>query len=266
MTKHFGNCFYFITLLILAAGFLIWSSCQIDFAEKEIESLDFSSYLKFERQQFEIEQFEFEVKKSEVIPGFVNLDVSFLSQAPYAIWDELHNHACEEAAMIMIYYYLTEQELNIETAEQEILSMVDWQIKNWGGHFDLSAKKIVELFENYYGSTLLTTSGYENLEIIYPHTKDLVVGVKKELRKGNPIIVPAAGRLLGNPNFTPPGPLYHILVIKGYDDEKSEFITNDPGTRRGADFRYNYQVLENAIHDLNNGDILNGRKAMIVIK
>ena len=266
MTKHFGNCFYFTALVILAAGFLVWSLCQIDFAEKEIESLDFSSYLEFKRQQSETEQFEFEVKKSEIIPEFVNLGIPFICQAPYSIWDELHNHACEEAAIIMIYYYLTEKDLSREIGEKEILNMVDWQVKNWGGHFDLNAEQIVQLFKNYFN--------YENVELVYPNYQSSGVGVydftiediKKELAKGNPIIVPAAGRVLGNPYFTPPGPLYHILVVKGYDSERSEFIVNDPGIGRGADFRYSYQVLENAIHDFNNGDVLNGRKVMIVVK
>ena len=62
MTKHFRNCFCFTTLVILAVGFLIWCLYQIDLTKKEIESLDFSSYLKFKRQQSETEQFEFEVK------------------------------------------------------------------------------------------------------------------------------------------------------------------------------------------------------------
>ncbi len=243
MTKYFRDYFYFATLVILAAGFLIWSFCQIDFAEKEIESLSFSSYLKFKRE------------KPEIIPEFVNLGIPFICQAPYSIWDELHNHACEEAAIIMVYYYLTEKDLSREIGEKEILNMVDWQIKNWGKIFDLNAEQIVQLFKNYFN--------YENIELVYDFA---VEDIKKELARGNPIIVPAAGRTLRNPYFTPPGPLYHILVVKGYDGEKSEFIVNDPGIGRGADFRYNYQVLENAIHDFNNGDVLNGRKVMIVVK
>ncbi len=251
MSKNFGKYFYFLTLLILAGGFLVWGLCRIDFAGKEIESINFKNYVKFEKE------------KPKIIPEFVNLEIPFISQAPYAIWDELHDNACEEAAIIMVYYYLNKKELTQETAEQEILNLVDWQIKNWGGHFDLDAEQIVELFKNYFGSTSLATSSYQNIELIYNFT---VEDVKKELTDGNPIIIPAAGRLLGNPYFTPPGPEYHALVIKGYDDEKSEFIVNDPGTKRGADFRYNYKILENAVHDFNNGDVLAGKKAMIVIK
>lgn len=227
---------------------MVWGFLRIEFAGKEIESVNFINYFKFEKKQFEPESLG-------VIPDFINLDIPFISQAPYAIWDELHDHACEEAAIIMVYYYLTKKDLTKEIAEQEILSMVDWQIKNWGGHFDLSVEQMAELFNNYFGA--------QNLELKYDFEID---DIKKELAEGGPIIVPAAGRLLGNPYFTPPGPEYHVLVIKGYDDENSEFIVNDPGTKRGADFRYSYRVLENAIHDFNNGDILSGKKAMIVVK
>ncbi len=238
MSKYFKNLVYFITLLILAVGFLVWGLLRIDFAEKEIESVSFSSYLKFERKEIK-----------------VNLDIPFTSQAPYAVWDELHDRACEEAAIIMVYYYLAGKELNKEIAEKEILSMVNWQVENWDGHFDLSAEQIAQLFMNYYS--------YKDIEMVYDFT---IEDIKKELAQGNPVIIPAAGQLLKNPYFTPPGPEYHILVIKGYDDDKSEFITNDPGTKHGADFRYSYQTLENAIHDFNDGDVLNGRKVMIVVE
>jgi hypothetical protein len=248
MAKHLRKIFYFATLLILAAGFLIWGLWQIDSVEKELESMVFRSYLKLKKVVPKVLPRAIDV-------GFVNLNIPFISQAPFAIWDELHDHACEEAAIIMVYYYLTGKELTRDAGEREILSMVDWQIKNWGGHFDLSAKQIVELFRIYYD--------YQNIELVYDYG---VEDIKKELAIGNPIVVPAAGRALGNPYFTLPGPEYHVLVIKGYDDKKSEFIVNDPGTKRGADFRYNYQVLQNAIHDFNQGDVLSGRKAMIVVK
>ena len=86
--------------------------------------------------------------------------------------------------------------------------------------------------------------------------------IKKEIASGRPVIVPAAGRILPNPNFTPPGPKYHMLVIKGYNS--TQFITNDQGTRKGDGFVYTYNSLLNALHDWDPGDILNGRKAVLV--
>ncbi|MBU1911108.1 hypothetical protein KKG16_01695, partial [Patescibacteria group bacterium] len=90
--------------------------------------------------------------------------------------------------------------------------------------------------------------------------------IKEELIKGNPIIIPAAGRDLDNPYFSGEGPWYHMLVIKGYD--KKRFITNDPGTRRGEGYKYEYSVLLNAVHDWTGikEDIRNGDQIMLVIR
>ena len=86
------------------------------------------------------------------------------------------------------------------------------------------------------------------------------------------IIIPAAGRLLGNPYFQTPGPIYHMLVIRGYN--ATEFITNDPGTKRGDGFKYKYQTLINAIHDwdhqraeggMTDEEMAQGNKVMIVV-
>jgi len=76
------------------------------------------------------------------------------------------------------------------------------------------------------------------------------------------------GQALGNPNFTPPGPEYHFLLIRGYNPSTDTFITNDPGTRNGELYKYSSDTLFNAIRDYPTGDhlpITSTRKAMIVI-
>jgi len=92
--------------------------------------------------------------------------------------------------------------------------------------------------------------------------------IKKELNAGNIVITPMAGRLLGNPYYTSPSPVYHYMLFKGYDDGREEFLTNDPGTKRGKNYRYNYKVAYNAIHDWTGSKqtISRGKKAMIVVK
>jgi len=72
--------------------------------------------------------------------------------------------------------------------------------------------------------------------------------IKKILSEGYIIIAPTYGQKLNNPHFTPPGPVYHMLVIKGYDSEN--FITNDPGIWQGKNFIYSYDNLFNSICDL----------------
>jgi len=187
------------------------------------------------------------------IPVKKILEVPFTSQAPYEDWSQPYQDACEEASAIILAYYLSDQNLNKDIANEEILNLVDWQNSNFGDFKDTTAAKTAEMIEKYYG--------YKT-KVAY----DISINdIKLEIAKGNPVIIPAAGQLLGNRYFTPPGPVYHMLVVIGYDDD--EIITNDPGTKRGAGYRYDYDVFYNAIHDWTGSyeTINEGRKAMIVV-
>ena len=185
------------------------------------------------------------------------IDVPFIVQAPFADWNEVYKEACEEAAVLMVYSYYEDIE---ELSQEEMKSAIDGIIY-WGddtfGSFDTSAEDTARYFSEKLG--------YNNdkISVIYDMTID---DMKALLDAGIPIIVPAAGRELGNIYFQTPGPLYHMLVLVGYDND--EFITNDPGTRRGEGYRYDQEVLYNAIHDLtpNIEKITDGRKAMIVVQ
>jgi len=168
-------------------------------------------------------------------PNQILIKVPFTSQAPFGVWDNLHNEACEEAALIMAEHWLNQQPLTSHQAEQEILAAVDWQIKNWGGHYDLPAEKIISLAQDFFK--------IKNIHLVNQPTID---NIKDELNQGNLVLVPMAGRLLKNPYYRQPGPVYHILVVKGYTDKI--IITNDAGTRRGEGFSYSYQNFFAAIH------------------
>lgn len=191
----------------------------------------------------------------ENIPDKILISVPFTTQAPFANWDALHEEACEEASLIMLKYYLDKKTLTPDIAESEIQRMVDFEIRNYGDFKDTTASETVKLAEDFYD--------IKNLKVIYDFPKK---DLKKELARGNPVIVPAAGRELGNPNFTAPGPLYHNLVLVGY--KGNTIITNDPGTRKGQGYTYNIDVLYNALHDFPGKpeDIIQGRKAMIVLE
>jgi len=207
------------------------------------------------------------IEKSVLLIKIEIENIPFLSQSPFAEWDELHNEACEEAALIMAKYWLEEKSLSKETGDKEILNSVVWQNQNWGGHYDLSAEYIKDLGINYFGLT----------KIYYSEIKD-IDDIKVELGKGNLVIVPTAGRLLNNPYYKQPGPAYHALVLKGYQNDK--IITHDPGTKRGENYIYDQSVLLNAIHDWPMGlggghefdndkkasEVLKGKKIMIVIE
>jgi len=190
----------------------------------------------------------------ETTPTKALFDVPFTSQAPYTVWDELHNEACEEASLVMANAYLKDKQLDPATAEKEIQDMVAWQIKNWGEHKDLTLAETNELAQ--------AILGYKNFWVV----KNIKVeDIRTELNNGHIIILPMAGRLLGNPYFKNPGPYYHMLVVIGYDG--NNFITNDPGTKRGEHSVYSADVLFNALHDWpgEDQDITTGAKNMLVI-
>ncbi len=185
------------------------------------------------------------------------LKVPFASQAPLGVWDEYHEEACEEASLVMLKYYLDgKTKISKEQMENEIQKMIKFQIRNYGDYKDSNMEDVIQLAQEFYG--------LDNLKVVYNFTKN---DLKKWLAQEKPIIVPTAGRLLKNPYFTPPGPLYHNLVLVGYNNDDI-IITNDPGTKRGENYKYNLDILYNAMHDFpgNKKDIEKGQKAMIVVE
>lgn len=189
----------------------------------------------------------------------VDYPVPFTPQAPYAVWDDLHQEACEEAAMIMVDAYFNDRALTAHTAEQAILNLATWETDQ-GYQVDVTANEAARILTNYFGL---------KAEVITTVTVDRI---KTELNNGKLIIIPAAGRELGNPNFQRPGPIYHMLVIRGYDGTR--FITNDPGTRKGEKFVYAYDTLLSAIHDwdhdraaggMTDEEIAQGGQVMVVV-
>ena len=187
----------------------------------------------------------------EVLPESVNLDVPFTSQAPHANWELPYQEACEEASALMAARFIQDRTIDSpEDADAAILQLVDYA-ESQGIPIDATAEQTVTIINDIY-----------NLNArVEPFDWQ---AVKESLAQGYSVIVPAAGQELQNPYFTPPGPLYHMLVITGYTP--TEVITNDPGTKRGANLAYTYETLENAIHDWNGGNVLSGAKVMIIVQ
>jgi len=169
-----------------------------------------------------------------VLPETVSNYVPFTPQAPYGVWDQLHEEACEEASLAMAHYFLTKRDIVLsKEADREIQDLTKYINRD-----DVSVGELKKVAENYYKH-----AGWKVIE--KPNADD----IKKELAIGNIIIVPLAGREVGNPYYKQPGPLYHMLVVSGYNDKKGVFITQDPGTKRGKNYEYKFQTLLNAIHD-----------------
>lgn len=185
-------------------------------------------------------------------PEPVNLDVPFQSQAPHADWSLPYKEACEESSAIMVDYYLKNRLLSADAMDQEILKLAAWEEEN-GYAIDISILELERIVEEYYGY---------KADVIEPLTKEKIA---QQLELGRPIIIPAAGRELGNPYYTPPGPPYHMLVIKGIASN-GHYITNDPGTRHGGDFLYDPDILLPAVRDWD-GEAAEGfRRGLVMYK
>lgn len=189
----------------------------------------------------------------------VNIEVLFTSQAPFGDWNDPRlQDACEETTVLMAMKWVSGETLDNYIAKEEILSISKFETENYGSSKDSSAQDTLErIIKDYYQ--------YDKAELKYDFSiEDMIL----ELDKANLIIVPTNGQELDNPYYSGAGPERHMLLIKGYDRESNEFITNDPGTRHGADFRFSFDNLYDSIRDYPSGNhvpILKDRKAMIII-
>ncbi len=203
----------------------------------------------------EMVEIEEEVVKEEELPKLLPksalIQAPFLSQAPFAVWDALHEDACEEASLVMVKYAMeNKKEISLQKGDDEIKGLVSFQEKNGYG-LSITLQELSEVARDYYG--MKTGRVEENISI---------EDIKREISEGRLVIVGAAGKILPNPNFKNGGPNYHMLVVKGYDE--NGFITNDPGTRKGENFRYTFESLFYSIHDWNEENILKGEKNYLV--
>jgi hypothetical protein len=185
--------------------------------------------------------------------------VPFTTQAPNGDWTNLiFQDGCEEASVMMAMKWVRGETTITEIeAIEEIQALALFQEKNYGDYHDRSAEDTTQMIKDYYD--------YHKVEFRADiHTSHII----EELNNGNIVIVPTNGQTLNNIYFTPPGPPKHMLVVVGYDAETKEFITNDPGTRNGKDYRYPEAVFEEALRDFPTGvnlPVLETKKNMIVI-
>lgn len=186
------------------------------------------------------------------LPKELNLDIPFYAQAPYANWDMPWQEACEEASILLVANAVNKYEWDREQFKDEILKLVDWEKKTFGDYKHTTVEQTARMLKENFGIDSVIK---EN-----PTFDD----VKLALAKGHPVVMMFAGKYIGNPNYKNGGPVYHAMVIKGYKDDQEKLITNDVGTRKGADWVYNWKTLQNALHDWDE-PIENGAKRMLEV-
>ncbi|HAV11516.1 MAG TPA: hypothetical protein DCX32_03150 [Candidatus Moranbacteria bacterium] len=277
MIKRISKIFFNIAVIsvVVAALFAVLRRSE-SYPQKEVEDSAPAPQENVQQAQIVQEEKQIDKDKKEVVaqenpspeeiilPKDIVLEVPFVLQAPFANWDDpLFQDACEEAAILMAKGWLEGQkDFTKERMESGIRDIAILEEKILGGHIDASAFDTAGILKEYADNEKVRVDENVKLE-----------DVKTEILKGNLVIVPTNGRKLGNPFYTAPGPVTHMIVIIGYDGESKEFITNDSGTRRGEGYRYGENVLFGAIRDYPTGnhytdpiDERGAKKAMIVIE
>jgi len=177
---------------------------------------------------------------AEEKPFLIDQKVPFTPQAPLANWaDERQQDGCEEAASLMALAWAGAFPVATTSAawERAITDLSDFEEEEYGEFRDAA---LIDIQERIFK----TRFNYQKTEIREASSSESLISA---LEAGGLLLLPCDGRLLKNPYFKAPGPETHMVLVKGYDYEKEEFITNDPGTKRGADYRYPAERLFNAI-------------------
>ncbi len=180
-------------------------------------------------------------RRTEASDTPMNLAVPFQAQAPFADWSLPYQEACEEASLILVDEYFKGSSITPQRMRERILALVKWQQNNLGYYEHTTIYETARMARE--------AMGYARAEVVENPTYEQIVSHIAEKR---PVIVPLAGRLLGNPYYSGRGPVFHMLVVKGVT-EKGDIITADVGTRHGQNYVYPKDVFMNAIHDVVSG-------------
>ncbi len=191
------------------------------------------------------------------LPYKINNPAPFIIQAPLGNWDQLHEEACEETSLLIAHYFLEKKKIILSKEAEEAIQKLSSYTKNvFPKKDDLTIEELKIIAEKFFN--------HQNWKII--NNPDILT-IKRELSRGNIIIAPMAGRELHNPFYKNPGPLYHMLIISGYDENKKIFITQDPGTKKGKDFPYPFEKIMVSLHDFpgQKEKIKEGEKRILIV-
>ncbi len=240
---------------ILASTFLFLKYRHID--KNKIETKIIQTIDKVEEIKSTIAPEPTKILESG-LPNYHLIKTSFVPQSPEKNWDQPWQDACEEAALLIAYYYYNQITPDTLQIKEKLLDVINYENKeSWGTSINID--KINQVANNF-----LNLSS----EIIKDPTID---DIKRSLVNNRLILIPSAGKILFKENkyFNDGGPQYHALIVLGFDDDKQKFIVHDVGTQHGAYFKYSYFLLMDSIHDFpasnKKEDILNGSKRLLVL-
>jgi hypothetical protein len=173
-----------------------------------------------------------------ILPPTVILQVPFSTQAPNDSWSR--NEDCEETSITMANAFLTgttEDKLPPDAAQTAINNLKAWENANLGYNANTGVEATTKMAEGAFGLTITQIQNFTEADL------------KTALDENYPILLPINAKLLDNAQYANGGPIYHMIVLRGYKGDT--FIVNDPGTTGGDGNEYPFSVLQNASADWN---------------
>ena len=187
--------------------------------------------------------FTFKLIKPKILeiiaPSTIILQVPFSTQAPNDTWSR--NEDCEETSITMANAFLTgttEDKIPADAAQQSINNLKTWEQNNLGYNANTGSNATTQMAE---GAFNLKVNQIQNFT---------EANLKTALENNTPILLPIDAQILGNAQYVNGGPLYHMIVIRGFKGDT--FIVNDPGTTNGDGNQYPFSTLQRASADWDN--------------
>ncbi len=192
-------------------------------------------------------------------PTAVVHNVPFTCQAPSGNWeDPAQADGCEEACVLMVSAALgIAPGLDSTFVIAEIHKMAEYENLVFGSFADMGLDDTVRLLRWYLA---------QGLDPYAASPAPIKVGadgvsaesMKTLLGRGYVLLAPINGQKLKHPNYRPPGPLAHMVLVIGYDDEQGAFVINDPGTKHGQGMNiFSYERFVEAMGDYRSGAHIN---------
>ena len=195
-----------------------------------------------------------EITKPIIIPNEYNIqNMDFFSQAPYGNRNQPYQDACEEASLLIWYYYLKNLNKTKAQYNTDLLAMVELEMQMlW--YFEsttiMEMKQIINKRDREIKASIIE----------HPTIRD----IEREISQNNVVIAPFYGKWLKNPHYALWGPEYHFMVIKGYN--QTNFITHDVWTLRWENREYTKSTIMNNIHDRNRTDVRMWAARILILK
>jgi len=253
-----------ILVIIIIAGvvwYIVPDSFFVEYSDVVDNSAKEKEIAKQKEQKIkENKKKQVKTQEQKKLVNKIKQSVFFTVQAPHAQWsDEKYQDACEEACALMAHMWVQDKNrLSKNEVEAELEKMFVKEKEMFGEDvLDTSAEDTAKFMREYYDMDIEVKKSITMQDLYDLLAQDTI------------IIVPTNGKWLNNPHFSNGGPERHMLVLIGYNKNNKEFVTNDPGTRFGKNYKYKDSVLYNAIRDYQTGhkkDITGSAKNVIVVR